>query len=122
MPRACRVLAPREDQVLHLLAAQLLGALLAEHPADGVGDVALAAAVGADDGVDPGAEMHLGAVEEGLESVQLELLENHGVSLLRPVCEASSGDKAVNTPFRVWITMHNTRCGVKPERARADGR
>ena len=80
-------LAAREDQVLHLLAAQLLGALLAEHPADGVGDVALPAPVGADDGVDPGAEVHLGPVEEGLESLQLELLENHLASLLRTVCD-----------------------------------
>ena len=37
-----------EDDVLHLVAAQALGALLAKHPGDGVGDVALAAAVGAD--------------------------------------------------------------------------
>ena len=39
-----------EDDVGHLAAAQALGALLAEHPADGVDDVALARAVGPDDG------------------------------------------------------------------------
>ena len=42
--------AAAEDDVLHLVAAQALGALLAHHPGDGVGDVALAAAVGSDDG------------------------------------------------------------------------
>ncbi len=36
---------PGEDDVLHLAAAQRLGALLAEHPGDGVDDVALARAV-----------------------------------------------------------------------------
>ena len=34
-----------EDDVFHPVAAQALGALLAEHPRDGVGDVALAASV-----------------------------------------------------------------------------
>src|SRR3954471_17975682 len=38
-----------EDDVFHLVAAQALGALLAHHPGDGVGDVALAAPVRADD-------------------------------------------------------------------------
>ena len=41
-----------EDDVLHLAAAQALGALLAEDPGDGVDDVGLARAVGADDGGD----------------------------------------------------------------------
>ncbi len=40
--------AAAEDDVFHLVAAQALGALLAHHPGDGVGDVALAASVGAD--------------------------------------------------------------------------
>ena len=39
-----------EDDVGHLAAAQAFGALLAEHPAHGVDDVALAGAVGPDDG------------------------------------------------------------------------
>ena len=45
-----------EDDVLHLAAAQALGALLAEDPGDGVDDVGLARPVGADDGGDPGLE------------------------------------------------------------------
>ena len=43
-------LAPGEDDVLHLLRAQRLRGLLAEHPLHGVDDVALAAAVGAQQG------------------------------------------------------------------------
>src|SRR5262249_51151636 len=46
-----------EDDVGHLAAAQALGALLAEDPADGVDYIAFAAAVGPDDGRDPGGEL-----------------------------------------------------------------
>ena len=45
-----------EDDVLHLAAAQRLGALLAEHPGHRVDDVALARAVRADDAGDAGLE------------------------------------------------------------------
>src|SRR6266496_4038457 len=47
--RLARV-AAAEDHVFHPLAAQAFGALLAHDPRDGVGDVALSAAVGPDDG------------------------------------------------------------------------
>src|SRR5581483_1170697 len=47
--RLARVAAV-EDDVLHLVAAQALGALLAHHPRDGVGNVALAAPIRADNG------------------------------------------------------------------------
>ena len=80
MPR----LAAGENQVLHFLPAQLLGTLFAEHPADRVRDVALSTTVGSDDRVDSRLEMHLGAVEECLEPVQLELLENQGLSSFAP--------------------------------------
>ncbi len=39
-----------KDDILHALAAQLLRGLLAQHPADGIADIALAAAVRSDDG------------------------------------------------------------------------
>ncbi len=39
-----------EDHVLHLRAAQRAGALLAKHPADGVGNIRFSAAVRADNG------------------------------------------------------------------------
>ena len=59
-----------EDDVLHLAAAQGLGALLAQHPADGVGDVALAAAVGTDDGGHTGLETEGRVVGEAFEAVK----------------------------------------------------
>ncbi len=61
-----------KDDVLHLAAAKGLGGLFAEHPADGVGDVGFAAAVGADDGGDAGLEAQGGGIGEGLEAVELE--------------------------------------------------
>ena len=76
-----RRLAPgraREDHVLHPLAAQRLGAHVAERPLDGVDDVALAAAVRADDGRDAVAELEHGPVAEGLEALQLEATNLHG--------------------------------------------
>src|SRR5262249_31518965 len=53
--------APLEDDVLHVLAAQALRALLAEHPGDRVDDVALPAAAGADAPGDAGADAKLRA-------------------------------------------------------------
>ena len=65
-----------EDDVFHLDAAQGLGGLLTEHPGDGVRDVGLAAAVGADDRSDAFAgEVHFHAVGEGLEPEDLDFLE-----------------------------------------------
>ena len=73
-----------EDAVFHLRAAQRLGALLAENPADGVGDVALAAAVGADDGRHAGFEVEAGLVGKALEADHFEPLEDHEHSPGRP--------------------------------------
>src|SRR5439155_1245113 len=65
-----------EDDVFHLDATEGFGGLLAEDPGDGVGDVGLAAAVGADDGGDAFAgELDLSAITEGLEAEDLDLLE-----------------------------------------------
>ena len=59
-----------EDDVFHAGAAEALGGLLAEHPTDGIADVALAAAVRADDGGDAfPVEAQLGAVAEAFESL-----------------------------------------------------
>ena len=66
-----------EEHIQHLGAAQRRGALLAEHPADGVGDVALAAAVRPDDGDQSGLEMQLRAVGEALEARHFQRLEMH---------------------------------------------
>ncbi len=67
-----------EDDVLHLAAAQRLGALLAEHPADRVDDVGLARAVRADDTRDPRFQAQRRGRGEGLEALQRQALEVHG--------------------------------------------
>ena len=66
-----------EDHVLHLVAPQGLGALLPERPADGVGDIGLAAPVGADDAGHPGEDLHFGLVGEGFEAVDEYRREPH---------------------------------------------
>src|SRR5262249_37758345 len=62
------------------LAAEVLGALLAHAPADGVDDVRLAASVRADDADDVGVEVNDGPVHEGLEPADLELSDAHDVT------------------------------------------
>jgi len=70
-------IAAVEDDVFHPLAAKALRALLTQHPGDGVDDVALAAAVGADDGGDAAIEGQVGAIGKALESGNLEALQSH---------------------------------------------
>ena len=70
-----------EDDVLHLAAAQALGALLAHDPGQGVDDVGLAGAVGADDAGDARLEAQRRRRGEGLESLQGQRLEVHGSAL-----------------------------------------
>jgi hypothetical protein len=70
--------AAGEDHVLHRRAAQALGALLAEHPVDGVGDVALSASVRADDARHAAVERHLLPVAETLEAENLDGIKTHG--------------------------------------------
>ena len=81
------VAAAGEDHVLHRLAADRERALLAERPEDGVGDVRLAAAVRPDDHAHARRELQLGALGEGLEALQRDRLQMHGLAL-RPVPEA----------------------------------
>jgi hypothetical protein len=66
-----------EDDVDHLRAAEALAGALAEDPLDRVNDVALAAAVGADDRGHRFGEGELGAVGEALEAVEREFGEAH---------------------------------------------
>jgi len=68
-----------EDQVFHALAAQRLRALLTERPADRFRDVALAAAVRSDDRRDARRDLEDGLLREGLEAVQRDGFEAHGV-------------------------------------------
>ena len=71
--------AARVDDLVHARAAQLAGVGLAERPADGVDEVALAAAVGADDGGDARLEGDLAAAGEGLEPGDDDAAQPHPV-------------------------------------------
>jgi hypothetical protein len=73
-----------EDHIFHACAAQGLGRLLAQHPGDGVGNIGLAAAVGADDGGHAvPVELEFGAVAERLEPENLKTLQFEQRVLLR---------------------------------------
>ena len=67
-----------EDHVGHLAAAQGLGGLLPQGPADGVQHVALAAAVGPHHGGHPLREIQLGFMGEGLEAQDFQAAQIHG--------------------------------------------
>ncbi len=73
-----------EDDVLHLAAAQRLGALLAHHPAEGVDDVGLARAVRPHDACDAGLEPERGRRGERLEPSEGQGLEVHAAGLYLP--------------------------------------
>ncbi len=62
--------AAAEDDVLHRLPADGQRRLLAHRPQDGIGDVGLARAVGADDDRHARPELQPGAVGEGLEALE----------------------------------------------------
>lgn len=70
-----------EDDVLHLAAAQRLGALFAHDPAERVDDVGLARAVRADDTGDAGLEPERGRRGERLEPAEGQGLQVHAVGL-----------------------------------------
>nr|BFE68447.1 hypothetical protein GCM10020092_017480 [Actinoplanes digitatis] len=67
-----------EDDVLHLAAAQRLGALLAEDPCDGVDDVGLAGAVRTHHTGDARLQPQRRSGGEGLEALDRQALEVHG--------------------------------------------
>ena len=72
-----------EDHVLHLAPAEQPGRLLAQDPAHRVGDVGLAAAVGADDRRDAVLEGQGDAVGERLEPGELQLGQLHRADPVR---------------------------------------
>ena len=67
-----------EDDVVHLLAAHGRRRLGAEHPGDGVDDVRLARAVGADDDGDAGLQLQRRGVGERLEALEGQRSQEHG--------------------------------------------
>src|SRR5690606_23742885 len=84
--------AAREDDILHLGAAQQLGALLPQHPANAVGHIALAAAVGPHDGGDARDELQLRTIGEGFEADHFKPFQ---IQLLSPL------------PFRKASSLQN---------------
>ncbi len=62
-----------ENDVLHRVAAQGGGARLSEHPAHGVDDVRLAAAVRPDHADELAGNVYRGGIDEGLEAGELDL-------------------------------------------------
>ena len=76
MPLGWTVARALEDDVFHLAAAQVFNPLLAQNPGNRVGDVALAAAVRADDGgYSVSCEDYFGVVGEGFEAGDFQALE-----------------------------------------------
>ena len=66
-----------KDEVVHPVATQELGALLAECPADGVGNVALSAAVWADHTRHAGLERQFNFFGEGFETEKGDFCQMH---------------------------------------------
>ena len=67
----------REDDIFHFVAAQCLGALRTEDPADGVADVALAAAIGTDDAGNAAVEFDDHRLCEGFKTVYFNAFKKH---------------------------------------------
>ena len=82
-PGRLAVASAGEDHVFHARAAQGLGRLLAEHPGNSVGNIRLAAAIGADDcGHAVSVKLEFGAIAKRLESENLELFQFEQLTLL----------------------------------------
>ena len=100
---ACRA---REDDVLHLAAAQALGALLPHDPGEGIDDIGLAGAVGADDAGDARLEAHRRRRREGLEALEGQCLDVHGCPCL------VRADRPLTLPARLPAISHLRSPGV----------
>src|SRR5256885_15205438 len=92
------------DDVLHSLAAEPTRIPLAERQADGVDEIRLAAAVGADDRRDATAEGQLRAARKGLEPLQLQRLQVQGYAVI--------GVAGLSRPSETyaWTTARVTTC------------
>ena len=69
--------ADLKANILHVSAAELLGALFPQNPANGIGHIALAAAVRSDDPCDPVMKFKIDLLCKGLESMHLNVLQIH---------------------------------------------
>ena len=76
------VLGAAEDHILHLTSPQGPGGLLPQHPADGIGQIGLAAAVGPHDCRDGMGKGEEGFVRKGFEPLQFQGFQPQGTLLL----------------------------------------
>ena len=89
-------IAPAENDVFHAVATQAFRALLAQHPGNGVDDVALATPVRTDNRRDTAVERQLRTFRKALEARDLEVLETHRFLF----CTASSPSRAAAATAR----------------------
>ena len=97
-----------EDDVVHLAAAQALGALLAHHPGERVHDVRFARPVRPDHAGDTWLEPQRGGRGEGLEPTQGEAFHIHPRALL-PSAHGPSGLEALGRPAFPHLTASGRR-------------
>src|SRR6185503_3521308 len=115
--------AAAENNVLHLVAPEALGALFTKHPRDRIGHIALAASVGADNGGNALVEGELRPVGEGFEAGYFKAFETHSCPLipdtwtLKPeeanrLARPSHCGKAEQTPQYFGLGTQRRGCGV----------
>ena len=122
-PHALTAAAARVDDLVHALAAELAGVRLAERPAHGIDEVALAAAVRPDDRGDPRVEDHLAPSREGLEPGQGDPPEPHPGDCPRAERGTStSWAAAISRPQDLVLTPRPAVCSHRRGRDRRDAR
>ena len=109
--------APPEDHVFHAIAAQTLGALLAEDPRQGIDHVALAAPVGADDGRDAVVECELRSIRKALEARDLETIQPHDGTSSDPGLRPGPRRLAGTPPRRSGRRAHGALDAYRIEKA-----
>src|SRR5712691_6015040 len=67
-----------EDDIFHLVPAEGLGTLLSQGPANGVGDIRLAASIRSHDARHSRKDLDIGFFRERLEALDEDVLESHG--------------------------------------------
>ena len=95
-----------EDDVVHLLAADGGRSLGAEHPGDGVDDVGLTGAVGADDDGDPRLELEGRGLGEGFEPLEGQRSQEHGGPEATGCAVAVGDDRPVPASGEVSCHAH----------------
>ena len=95
-----------EDHVGHFAAAQCLGRLFAEHPADGIGDVGFATTVWSNNGGNTGLKIQRRLVREGLKTKNCEIFEIHKLT------GSSQPKLSVYVKRKTQYVVHNSKCST----------